>query len=448
MSRYSGCHWMARRSPLPPSPLAVLEAAVAAYSRFYRRPTAASQAAQRRHRREAADPATSIKRLAVLMEHCADQVLANPAWQLACVAEPGLLASLTDDQLAGACTSTQADAGLLASVGHLYAGNRGAGREVGWLLASHADTPRSAFENIVSSWKQERIGTPVQEVALQRLRDPQSTLRGWRDAVPLAILCERSLSTPRTMGQQWSLLCGLLTAGHVPADAPLLDVIAMRCRTDVRERLMEYLPPDCPHARALREFGAYVKVGLHYRMRTIDYTLRAVIRRWEGIGALGHAPDRCARTVFTTNRLEDPWASKCRAHVQRWTERGAELAAEYRSRSRMAWEVATDGPPAFRALEARARVADTAGRGLEVNHLAVLSSDRCSVESLMIAARAQSWFVRLCVAANRVTDAAVLQPLANDPHWIVRGAALESLAARAGQAGQVAEQRAAIEVKP
>ena len=410
---------------------------MAAYSRFYRRPTAASQAEQRRQRREAADPATSTKRLAVLMEHRADQVLANPAWQLACVAEPGLLASLTDDQLAGACTSTQADAGLLASVGHLYAGNRGAGREVGWLLASHADTPRSAFENIVSSWKQERIGTPVQEVALQRLRDPQSTLRGWRDAVPLAILCERSLSTPRTMGQQWSLLCGLLTAGHVPADAPLLDVVAMRCRTDVRERLMEYLPPDCPHARALREFGAYVKVGLHYRMRTIDYTLRTVIRRWDGIGALGHAPDRCTRTVFTTNRLEDPWASKCRTHVQRWTERGAELAAEYRSRSRMAWEVATDGPPAFRALEARARVADTAGRGLEVNHLAVLSSDRCSVESLMIAARAQSWFVRLCVAANRVTDAAVLQPLANDPHWIVRGAALESLAARA-----------AIEVKP
>ena len=437
MSRYSGCHWMARRSPLPPSPLAVLEAAVAAYSRFYPGPTAASQAEQRRQRREAADPATTTKRLAVLMEHRADQVLANPAWQLACVAEPGLLASLTDDQLAGACTSAQADAGLLASVGHLYSGNRGAGREVGWLLASHADTPRSAFENIISSWKQERIGTPVQEVALQRLRDPQSTLRGWRDAVPLAILCERSLSTPRTMGQQWSLLCGLLTAGHVPADAPLLDVIAMRCRTDVRERLMEYLPPDCPHARALREFGAYVKVGLHYRMRTIDYTLRAVIRRWEGIGALGHAPDRCARTVFTTNRLEDPWASKCRAHVQRWTERGAELAAEYRSRSRMAWELATDGPPAFRALESRARVADTAGRGLEVNHLAVLSSDQCSVESLMIAARAQSWFVRLCVAANRVTDAAVLQPLANDPHWIVRGAALESLAARA-----------AIEVKP
>lgn len=410
---------------------------MAAYSRFNVRPTAASEAEQRRQRREAADPATSTKRLAVLMEHRADQVLANPAWQLACVAEPGLLASLTDDQLAGACTSTQADAGLLASVGHLYAGNRGAGREVGWLLASHADTPRSAFENIISSWKQERIGTPVQEVALQRLRDPQSTLRGWRDAVPLAILCERSLSTPRTMGQQWSLLCGLLTAGHVPADAPLLDVITMRCRTDVRERLMEYLPPDCPHARALREFGAYVKVGLHYRMRTIDYTLRTVIRRWDGIGALGHAPDRCARTVFTTNRLEDPWASKCRTHVQRWTERGAELAAEYRSRSRMAWELATDGPPAFRALESRARVADTAGRGLEVNHLAVLSSDRCSVESLTIAARAQSWFVRLCVAANRVADTAVLQPLAKDPHWIVRGAALESLAARA-----------AIEVKP
>jgi hypothetical protein len=172
-------------------------------------------------------------------------------------------------------------------------------------------------------------------------------------------------------------------------------------------------------------------------MRTIDYTLRAVIRRWEGVGALGHAPDRCARTVFTTNRLDDPWASKCGAHVQRWTERSAELAAEYRSRSRMAWELATDGPAAFRALESRARVADTAGRGLEVNHLAVLSSDRCSVESLAIAARAQSWFVRLCVAANRVTDEAVLQPLAKDPHWIVRGAALESLAARA-----------AIEVKP
>ncbi|NBQ16030.1 MAG: hypothetical protein EBU31_15805, partial [Proteobacteria bacterium] len=74
--------------------------------------------------------------------------------------------------------------------------------------------------------------------------------------------------------------------------------------------------------------------------------------------------------------------------------------------------------------------------------------DRCSAESLAIAARAQSWFVRLCVAANRVTDEAVLQPLAKDPHWIVRGAALESLAARAGQVVQVAEQRAAIEVKP
>jgi hypothetical protein len=42
----------------------------------------------------------------------------------------------------------------------------------------------------------------------------------------------------------------------------------------------------------------------------------------------------------------------------------------------------------------------------------------------------------------------VLQPLAKDPHWIVRGAALESLAARAGQVVQVAERRAAIEVKP
>ena len=72
-----------------------------------------------------------------------------------------------------------------------------------------------------------------------------------------------------------------------------------------------------------------------------------------------------------------------------------------------------------------------------MHQLAMISSTLCPPDRLVAAATNGNWMFRLSAAVNPLTPPAVRAVLREDVHWIVRGAALESLAARAG-----------IEVKP
>ena len=62
-----------------------------------------------------ADPATSIPMLASLAVREPIRVLANPAWELAMVAQPALLANVSDEALAALASCAKADAEFLRS---------------------------------------------------------------------------------------------------------------------------------------------------------------------------------------------------------------------------------------------------------------------------------------------------------------------------------------------
>lgn len=369
-------------------------------------------------RRVARDPGTAIDTLGSLVELFADDVLANPAWQLATVTEGGLLSRLTVDQAASAARSPMLDPADLVALARLLARSRGWGDEgLRWAVVEHADPPRAALEALVEGWDRSRLGTAVQETALFRLggQSPSgSTPGGWRHALPLAFVGPQlrfAFNASAKSFQRWRFLCGLIRSGALPADSPFLHILVTVPRIDVRHHVVESLPPG-PGRERFAELHACVAQCVWRRLKAEDVLLRAAVRAWNGVGPLEPGPDRLEKTVPTNGHMGEPYPAASRERVRFL---------------RFDRPVPADGNPVPREMRAPTdeEVGEAAVRLRELDRLALLASSRCPPDVLAGAARGDCWFERLCVASSPAATRDQVRRLSSDIHWMVRSAALE-----------------------
>jgi hypothetical protein len=368
-------------------------------------------------RRVARDPGTPIETLASLVELFADDVLDNPAWRLASVTEASLLERLTPEQAAAAARSQNIDPASLVALARRTARHQGSGVALRWALVERADLPRAALEALVEGWDRAALGTPVQEMALFRLGEPSSTgptTGGWRHALPILFTGPEfrfELAVQAKGFQRWRFLCGLIRSGALAADSPILHVLVTVPRSDVRERVVESLPPG-PQRDRFAELHACVSQSLWRRLEEEDILLRAAVRAWSGVGPLEPGPDRLARTVPSSGHRGEPYAGRSRARLKHLRldrcipDDAGEVSLEMRAPT-------------------EAEVNEAARRPRQLDCLTLLASSRCPPELLARAERSHCWFDRLCVASSPVATRAQIRRLCGDVHWMVRSAATE-----------------------
>ena len=124
----------------------------------------------------AADPATPIPTLAILAEREPACVLANPAWELAMVAQPALLGTLSDAAFAALAACPTADIAFLRTAAQSCALRPAATKRTVWALASRTDAPADVLQLLASVADPARTASDGREIA---------RLRAWQDGARL-----------------------------------------------------------------------------------------------------------------------------------------------------------------------------------------------------------------------------------------------------------------------
>lgn len=367
-------------------------------------------------RRVAEDPATPVETLGSLVELFPDEVLANPAWQLAAVADGDLGSRFTAAQAAAAARSPRLDPGAAVAIARQARRPAWPNDAVRFALVARADLPRAGLEALVEGWDRAALGTPVQEIAWLRLCAPVPG--AWRHAVAILIVeteLRFEISVDAKSFQRWRFVCGLIRSGALPADSPVAQLLATLPRRDVRQFAVEALPPG-PARDRLAELCACVSQCLWRRLKEGDILLRAAVRAWNGAGPLEPGPERLRKRVPSSGHRGEPYPESSLARMK-WF-RFDQVAAPGGS----------DVPREMRA-PSDAEVAEAVGRPAQLDRLCVLASTRCPAQALAAAVRGTCWVDRLCAASNPLASVEQLRLLSGDVHWVVRSAARERLGA-------------------
>ena len=99
-------------------------------------------------RRAARDPGTAVETLLTLIGEHPAEVLTNPAWQLAVVAEPSLLRELSDQELAACCRTSVIDPVLLGCASERARLGVRRARAVVEAIVQRADTSAELIEHL------------------------------------------------------------------------------------------------------------------------------------------------------------------------------------------------------------------------------------------------------------------------------------------------------------
>ena len=400
-------------------------------SAHFRFATAEDLPRQCRRRAVAADPDTSIDVLVPLLDLYPDEVLANPAWQLALVADPSIMTDLRPQQHAAIAESSLAEPGVLVQLALIASKDKQFSEDLRWNLAVRGDAPRAVFESLLVGWKRHRMGVASDEIALRRLRSLDASgcsLTGWRDAVPASFYRIGSLESRIRATQCTRFVGGLLRSGSLRPDAPIVSVAVLLGRAPMQLEVLSALPEGLARTH-LCELAAYERVCEDcHTMRRHDVLKRALVRCFEGYGALGGTPERVANTIFSQKRLGDPWPAECAVRIAAFD--AERVRAEAIAATHAGGQGGADPAASARfrrpcPSEVRAAVRSTDGLGW----LCLVSSDCCPAPLLASCARSRCWWHRMCAAENPRLTPARRRQLADDPHWIVRGAARERMGA-------------------
>ncbi len=359
--------------------------------------------------RAAADPSTPTPKLRELLPNFPDEVLANPAWLLAEAAEPHFLRSLDSRQWSAIVESRRANPELLRLALRACDEQRAyawqfSSNEVKLALVLRSEVSREVLEQIARPWRAEIVNEPEVEIAMHRLGLPEGSTDGWRAVLPVAYRYSRSVDRSKRH-KGWELVYAMLRDRELHPAAPALEYLPT-CVPSVAAYPIA-LAAEVPSS-ALIDVLAYVLMS-RCRSRYIDLGVmltRSMLRRWEGGGELGQMPARCEAAPIGGNRTRDPWPSE-RNRMRNVISR---IAERFR-----------DAPPVRSLPEAGARTMAT-----DWVHRSYVSSTRCEPEFTEWAAEDRRWVDRLAAASNPMLPVALRAELAQDRHWLVRAAALES----------------------
>jgi hypothetical protein len=223
---------------------------LAARPRWERRPLAPG----RDPRRAAADPATAVETLLSLFAEFPCEVLANPAWQLAAVADSSLVEALSDDDLARACPHAVREEAFVGLVrDRLGRSNNSVWKAVD-VMVELADTPRDILDAIYARWTASgvRDTNKAFRTLTFRLASPESTVALWRSGLQIErerlaadsshkVTNQRRLQRSRTTVEiDLRVLAGCVTSHH------LIDRVLAASHPGSRLAWVEKLAHD-PH---------------------------------------------------------------------------------------------------------------------------------------------------------------------------------------------------------
>ena len=184
-----------------------------------------------------ADPATSIPMLASLAVREPIRVLANPAWELAMVAQPALLANVSDEALSALASCAKADAEFLRSAARSCAPRPAATKRTIWALASRADAPAEVLQLLASLADPRRTSADGREIARLRAWQDGARLLGWRAAVDvtgITFLQSRKWPDSPKPVRDPEAFSALLRDHPALVDSPIARLIAIHKRPEHR----------------------------------------------------------------------------------------------------------------------------------------------------------------------------------------------------------------------
>ncbi len=361
-------------------------------------------ARRRADRRAAADPATPIDRLLKLGASWPRQVLSNPAWELALVADASLARRAPDAVLAETVKTAPLDDAACLRAFNAWMDRFTELELTLFALASHAEAPYSWLCGVALHAPPGRCIQNGIEIAHHRAQLDRGAFHGWAAAIiPSLRPAQRSPWNPDRMLRGERALLALHRHGAIGFDNPFVLIACAFGTQPLRDHLLAAAPPQQVRLACV---AASVESGYDPHERRNAWRLCSML--WEG------ATDE----VRKIERFGPTCLAEAMGTSGRHSKAQGLLAAWRRGERRAPREPVADSTLDDAVLEA------ACSGPVSSALLALLCSPACPAGLLSMHARDREPCIRAAVAANPALPPSLRARLAGDWHWIVRGAAL------------------------
>lgn len=362
----------------------------------------------------ARDPGSPPELLLRAAQRYPASVLRNPAWQLACVAEPAFLRKAPDASLAAIAHCRWAGPDVLRdlarAVGPELAHWTGAMGRTLTALALRADLPYELLASMAGAavGKRGTTSSPA-EILHHRAALPPGSTAGWEAAVAVGFRPEIPLRCTVPSAFLPEVIGSLVKWKAVPLDSHIVRGLTLLTSSHARLRMVANHRGQSAPWLAL---AARAEAGGEPCSASTMW--RESICAWRGEdphdGSIqplkGAGLSEGYRRVAESRKWEllcDQWA---RGEIR--SSDGTLVGTRYRRET-----FKLDRAIAMAAREHR----------LTMVHNLLLCSPKCPVALLERRSRAREWILRAAVAGNPSTPPQVRTRLAKDVNWVVRGAA-------------------------
>ena len=391
----------------------------------------------RRLRERAASPDTPLGELICLARRFPERVLANPALELALVADPGVFAAASPVSLRALARQPSADGALLSAIANACFDQYRSHGSVIDAVAARADAPRSVLAR-VAGWAGNRCTADGREVARYRMLTGIESCAGWDAAImpslPWFVRVRNRPVAPRCAVETVS---GLFAHRLIRLECPMVRAILLMMEAPLRRAALLAGPRDdltWLHAVARAEHYGGKAGGAAEHIRW-----RFCMAAWYSADPWCLFPPRDNAHGFADGMGRQMLARRILETAERW------LAGDVDDIRRIASSPVGQGqgqgsasvataaadPAAPTVPSADAVIKSAAGDAAPtVVQLLLLTSPACPLPLLARRSRSATWVVRAAVACNPALPARERDVLREDLHWIVRGAARGAPTAR------------------
>ena len=359
--------------------------------------------ANRMARRAASDPSTPIAELIKLGEWWPSEVRANPAWQLASVADAAVARATPDAMIAESVQTVPLDDAACIRACDAWVQDPTRLERTIFALASHAEAPGSWLRNISIHAPPDRCISNGIELALYRSRIPDGEYHGWAAAmIPAMELSLRSKDRAQRFAQRGASVAALLHHGAVDLSSPFSLVAAAFGGSGLIDSMIAHAP-----AADDRWIDAIAGVKAGFYPSPAKDAWRLCIALWLG---MADRLDKVPR--FRVSGFAEGMGLQWKA------SNATQIAADWRAGKRPSSSAAS--LPSLDDAVLQAACSGPSSGAL----MLLLSAPICPKGLLWMHARNREPCVRAAVASNPATPVRLRERLARDWHWIVRGAAL------------------------
>jgi hypothetical protein len=380
---------------------------------------------------EASDAGTPMQRLVELLGSHPSRVLANPAWELATVADPGLVSRLPAESLALVAGHPATDGAMMMVLAQEVVRRTpnydNVHRYAAFVLATRADIPVDALRVLADHCDHRRMGAPGFEVARHRVRRYEAgdteLVDGWREALPVMMVDVAAEIHGVDGWPTWSSpLEDAIAYGGARTAHPFILGLSLRMSADCRNRVLAHVRS---RGRDVNEQWLWLHAsaavvppledGSH---AALHFLWKMCISQWEqNFNSFGQS-SRCAPSCFSEAQHRGLRNNRISSWVDAW--RRDESTHET---PRPVEPQLTTGLP-NRCWGGTGR--ETTG-GTHLVELALNTTDALVLRRRSYDSR---WWLRAAAALNPALGDGPRDRLCRDHHWVVRAMAREAREAR------------------